>query len=215
MQLTTDQINHIDYVLRNDYSFENFDDLRVELLDHIASDVEALMETNSISFEDALPVVLYKWNDEISWDRNSKYNGVPKMVSKLWKKLDWKYNYCIIPLTAILSFTAISYSKETWLTYVMYVVGFVGIILGGYLLNLFSKNKFNTVLSMYAEDQIKIYVGTLVLALVVNIGINYSDGDLLSRPALFVIIHTTLVFVMRTIIMRKNIKIENQLLKMI
>ena len=215
MQLTTDQINHIDYVLRNDYSFENFDDLRVELLDHIASDVEALMENNSISFEDALPVVLYKWNDEISWDRNSKYNRVPKMVSKLWKKLDWKYNYCIIPLTAILCFGSIPYRKEEWMTYAMYVVGFVGIILGGYLLNLFSKNKFNTVLSMYAEDQIKIYVGILVLALVVNIGINYSDGDVLSRPALFVIIHTTVVFVMRTIIMRKNIKIENQLLKVI
>lgn len=215
MQLPTDQINHIDYVLRNDYSFENFDDLRVELLDHIASDVEALMENNSISFEDALPVVLYKWNDEISWDRNSKYNRVPKMVSKLWKKLDWKYNYCIIPLTAILCFGSIPYRKEEWMTYAMYVVGFVGIILGGYLLNLFSKNKFNTVLSMYAEDQIKIYVGILVLALVVNIGINYSDGDVLSRPALFVIIHTTVVFVMRTIIMRKNIKIENQLLKVI
>ena len=214
-QLTTDQINHIDYVLRNDYSFENFDDLRVELLDHIASDVEALMETNSISFEDALPVVLYKWNDEISWDRNSKYNRVPKMVSKLWKKLDWKYNYCIIPLTAILCFGSIPYRKEEWMTYAMYVVGLVGIILGGYLLNLFSKNKFNTVLSMYAEDQIKIYEGILVLALVVNIGINYSDGDVLSRPALFVIIHTTVVFVMRTIIMRKNIKIENQLLKVI
>ena|SRR5690554_272007 len=215
MQLITDQINHIDYVLRNDYSFEYFDDLRVELLDHIASDVEVLMENNSISFEDALPVVLYKWNDEISWDRNSKYNRVPKMVSKLWKKLDWKYNYCIIPLTAILCFGSIPYRKEEWMTYAMYVVGFVGIILGGYLLNLFSKNKFNTVLSMYAEDQIKIYVGILVLALVVNIGINYSDGDVLSRPALFVIIHTTVVFVMRTIIMRKNIKIENQLLKVI
>lgn len=215
MQLTTDQINHIDYVLRNDYSFEYFDDLRVELLDHIASDVETLMENNSISFEEALPVVLYKWNDEISWDRNSKYNRVPKMVSKLWKKLDWKYNYCIIPLTAILCFGSIPYRKEEWMTYAMYVVGFVGIILGGYLLNLFNKNKFNTVLSMYAEDQIKIYEGILVLALVVNIGINYSDGDVLSRPALFVIIHTTVVFVMRTIIMRKNIKIENQLLKVI
>src|SRR5690554_3317816 len=122
MQLITDQINHIDYVLRNDYSFEYFDDLRVELLDHIASDVEALMETNSISFEEALPVVLYKWNDEISWDRNSKYNRVPKMVSKLWKKLDWKYNYCIIPLTAILCFGSIPYRKEEWMTYAMYVV---------------------------------------------------------------------------------------------
>lgn len=213
MQLTTDHINHIDYILRNDYSFEHFDDLRIELLDHIASNVEQLIEEHSISFEEALPQVLHKWNDEISWDRNSKYNGVPKMVSKLWKKLDWKYNYCILPLTAILCFGSIPFRKEEGITYAMYIVGFVGLVLGGYLKKLFSKNKFNTVLSIYAEDQIKIYVGTLVISLLGNMGLNYNDGDVLSRPALFVIIHTTLVFVMRTIIMRKNIKIENQLLK--
>jgi len=215
MQLPTDQINHIDYVLRNDYSFENFDDLRVELLDHIASDVEALMENNSISFEDALPVVLYKWNDEISWDRNSKYNRVPKMVSKLWKKLDWKYNYCIIPLTAILCFGSIPYRKEEWMTYAMYVVGFVGIILGVYILSLFRKNRFNTVLSMYAKNQIKIYVSLLALALMVNLAFNYSYGDFIDRPLLFVVIQFSLTLIMRSMIMRKNIKIENQLLKMI
>lgn len=215
MHLTANQINHIDYVLRNDYSFEHFDDLRIELLDHIASNVEQLIDEHSITFEEALPQVLHQWNDEISWDRKSKYNGVPKMVSKLWKKLDWKYNYCILPLTAILCFGSIPFRKEEGMSYAMYIVGFVGLVLGGYLMKLFRKNKFNTVLSIYAENQIKIYVGILVLALLVNMGLNYSDGDVLSRPALFVIIHTTLVFVMRTIIMRKNIKIENQLLKMI
>lgn len=214
-QLTTEQTNYIDYVLRNDYSFEYFDDLRIELLDHIASDVESLLEKEQITFEDALQKVLYKWKDEISWDRTSKFDSVPKMVSKLWKKLDWKYNYCILPLTAVLCFGSIPYRKEEWITYAMYVVGFIGLVLGGYLMKLFIKNKFNTVLSIYAEDQIKIYVGILLLGLFVNIGLNYSDGDVLSRPALFVIIHTTLVFVMRTIIMRKNIKIENQLLKVI
>lgn len=214
-QLTIEQINHIDYILRNDYSFEHFDDLRIELLDHIASNVEKLIEEHTIAFEEALPQVLHQWNDEISWDRNSKYNGVPKMVSKLWKKLDWQYNYCILPLTAILCFGSIPFRKEEGITYVMYIIGLVGLVLGGYLMKLFSKNKFNTVLSIYSEDQIKIYVGILVIALLVNMGLNYSDGDVLSRPALFVIIHTTLVFVMRTIIMRKNIKIENQLLKVI
>ena len=214
-RLTTDQINYIDYVLKKQYTFESFDDLRIELLDHIASDVELEMQNDNMSFDDALPKVLFKWKEEIAWDRTSKFNSVPKMVSKLWKKLDWKYNYCILPLTAILCFGSIPFRKEEWITYAMYIVGFVGLVSGGYLMKLFSKNKFNTVLSIYAEDQIKIYVGTLVISLLGNVGLNYSDGDVLSRPALFVIIHTTLVFVMRTIIMRKNIKIENQLLKVI
>lgn len=111
-RLTTDQINHIDYVLRNDYSFEYFDDLRIELLDHIASDVELEMRKDNLCFDDALPKVLYKWKDEISWDRTSKFDSVPKMVSKLWKKLDWKYNYYILPLTAILCFGSIPFRKE-------------------------------------------------------------------------------------------------------
>lgn len=215
MKLTTDQINHIDYVLRNDYSFEHFDDLRIELLDHIASDVELEMQENDILFDDALPVVLYKWNDEITCDRNSYYNSVPIIVAKLWKKLDWKYNICVLPLTAILTFGSIPFIKEVWITYAMYSIACIGLVLGIYLLNLFRKNQFNTVLSKYAKNKIKFYVGLFLFAIILNIYANYSDGDLLSRPALFVVTHTTLVFAVRTILMRKNIKIENQLLKVI
>ena len=140
-QLTTDQINHIDYVLRNDYSFEHFDDLRIELLDHIATDVELLMEENAIDFEEALPKVLHKWNDEISLDRSGFYNNVPKIVGTLWKKLDWKYNICVLPLTAVLSFGSIYLNKEVWVTYAMYFIASIGLVLGSYLLILFRKNQ--------------------------------------------------------------------------
>ena len=215
MKLSVEQIEYVDYVLSKHYSFENFNDLRIELLDHIASDVELEMQNNNMSFDNALPNVLHKWNDEITCDRDSYYNRVPVIVAKLWKKLDWKYNICILPLTAILVFGSMSFSKENWVTYVMYFMACIALILGTYLLNLLRKNQFNTVLSMYAKNKIKLYVGLFLFALILNIGTNYSDGDLLSRPALFVVIHTTLVFTVRTIIMRKNIKIENQLLKVI
>lgn len=208
MKLTTDQINHIDYVLRNDYSFEHFDDLRIELLDHITSDVELSIEKNSITFEEALPIVLHKWNDEITCDRNSYYNSVPIIVAKLWKKLDWKYNYFVLLLTGILCFGSMPFGREDWVTYMMYIFGGIGFVLGIYLLNLLRRNQFNTVLSMYAKNKIKLYVGLFAFALIANLALNYSDGDLLSCPALFGIIHTTLVFAMRTILMRKNIKID-------
>ena len=215
MKLSTEQIESIDYVLSKHYSFENFEDLRTELLDHIASDVELEMQNNNMSFDNALPNVLHKWEDEITCDRDSYYNRVPIIVAKLWKKLDWKYNICILSLTAILVFGSLSFGKENWVTYVMYFTACIGLVLGAYLLNLLRKNQFNTVLSMYSKNKIKLYVGLFLFALILNIGTNYSDGDLLSRPALFVVIHTTLVFAVRTIIMRKNIKIENQLLKVI
>lgn len=215
MQLTTNQINHIESVLRNDYSFEHFDDLRIELLDHIASDVEALMESNSITFEEALQKVLYEWNDEISCDKSAYYNNVPKIVGTLWKKLDFKYNICVLPLTALLVFGSLCFNRENWVTYTMYFVACIGLVLGAYLLNLLRKKQFNTVLSIYTKNKIKLFVGLFLFALLVNMYTNYSDGDLRSRPVLFVVIHTTLVFVMRIIIMRKHIKIENQLLKLI
>jgi len=215
MKLTTDQINYIDYVLKKQYTFENFEDLRVELLDHIASDVELKMQSDNMSFDDALPNVLHKWNDEIACDRNSYYNSVPIIVAKLWKKLDWKYNYFVLLLTGILCFGSMPFGREVWITYAMYSIACIGLVLGIYLLNLLRRNQFNTVLSMYAKNKIKLYVGLFAFALIANLALNYSDGDLLSCPALFGIIHTTLVFAMRTILMRKNIKIENQLLKVI
>src|SRR5690606_29351694 len=139
----------------------------------------------------------------------------PKIVGTLWKKLDWKYNICVLPLTAVLSFGSIYLNKEVWVTYAMYFIASIGLVLGSYLLILFRKNQFNTVLSMYSKNKIKFFVGLFLFALILNIEANYSDGDLRSRPALFVVIHTTLVFAVRIIIMRKHIKIENQLLKVI
>lgn len=107
------------------------------------------------------------------------------------------------------------FGREDWVTYMMYIFGGIGLVLGIYLLNLLRKNRFNTVLSMYAKNKIKLYVGLFAFSLIANLVLNYSDGDLLSRPALFIITHITLVFTTRTILMRKNIKIENQLLKVI
>lgn len=214
-QLTTDQINHIEFVLRNDYSFEHFDDLRIELLDHIASDVEVLMENNSISFEEALPVVLYKWNDEISWDRNSKYNRVPKMVSKLWKKLDWKYISITISLVVLMFVVSQFYRNEVWITYSMYFIGVIGFALGIYLLQLFKRNRFNTVLSMYAEDKLLGNIISVVFGIIINGILNYYDGNLLSNPGFVAIVYSSITLLIKTILMRKNIKIENQLLKVI
>ena len=162
-----------------------------------------------------MPEIFQRWNDEIAWNRNSKYKTVPKMVSNLWGKLDWKYNYSVMPITVIIFFVTLQFRREDWVTYGMYLVGFFGVVLGSYLLILSYKNQFNTVLSNYVKDKLKLYFGYLIVLLMVNLGVNYMDGDLLSRPSFVFIVQLSLVFFMRTIIMRKNIKIENQLLKVI
>jgi len=213
MKLTKDQIEEVDYVLRKHYTFENFDDLRTELVDHIASDVELLMQNEKLSFDEALSKILYKWKTEISWDRNSKHNSVPKMVSRLWRKLDWKYNSITIALVVALFFLDQLFRKEEWVAFIMYLIGVVGCFLGIYLIKIFKKNRFNTVLSMYAEDKLIVNLSIVLIGIVVNSLLNYFDGDFLSRPGFPAIVYATITLMIKTILMRRNIKIENQLLK--
>ena len=213
MKLTKDQIEEVDYVLRKHYTFENFDDLRTELIDHIASDLELLMQNEKLSFDEALSKILYKWKTEIIWDRNSKHNSVPKMVSRLWRKLDWKYNSITIALVVALFFLDQLFRKEEWVAFIMYLIGVVGCFLGIYLIKIFKKNRFNTVLSMYAEDKLIVNLSIVLIGIVVNILLNYFDGDFLSRPGFPAIVYATITLMIKTILMRRNIKIENQLLK--
>ncbi|EIJ38372.1 hypothetical protein JoomaDRAFT_1357 [Galbibacter orientalis DSM 19592] len=67
MKLTQEQIQEIEYALNKrgiDYI-----DLKYELLDHIATDIEQLMtEDKTISFEEAFNQAFYKWKDAL---RNS------------------------------------------------------------------------------------------------------------------------------------------------
>jgi len=215
MKLTKDQIEEVDYVLRKHYTFENFDDLRVELVDYIALDVELLMQNENLSFDEALSKILYKWKTEISWDRSSKHNSVPKMVSRLWRKLDWKYNSITIAIVVVLFAVGQFFRKEEWTTFLMYFIGLTGCFLGIYLIKIFKKNQFNTVLSMYAEDKLIVNLSIVLIGIVANILLNYFDGDFLSRPGFPAIVYATITLMIKTILMRKNIKIENQLLKVI
>ena len=209
MKLTTEQIERIDYVLKYYYSFQKFDDVRLELLDHIATDVETEMNHDEISFDDALDKVLMKWSDQIHQNRGSKYSGVPKIVARFWKKLDWKYNYSIIPLTILIMAILSHFGEQEFLVYIIYGIVFIGLLVNIYLIKLYRQNKFNTVLSIYASDQIYIHLGVLILGIVINI----YEGDLISFPAQALFFQTTITVVLKTLLMRKNIKIENQLLK--
>lgn len=213
MKLSAEQIEHIDYILKYYYSFEKFDDVRTELLDHIATDVEK--KNNNENFEDSLQKSLLKWSNQINRNRNSKYESVPNIISDFWKKLDWKYNYSAIPITLLITFSVSFFISNAYAAYVMYGIPFIGLFFNLYLIRLQKQNKFNTVMSVYAGDQIYVYLMILLFTVVINIGLNVYDGDVLSTPALWVVAHTTVVLVLRTVLMRKNIKIENQLLKVL
>jgi hypothetical protein len=59
MKLTTEQIDQIDTFLeRNDVKYL---DIKLELLDHIASQIEALMSDQNSSFEEAFTKITTHW----------------------------------------------------------------------------------------------------------------------------------------------------------
>jgi len=97
----------------------------------------------------------------------------------------------------------------------MYLIGFIGILLSVYLFRLLKKNRFNTVLSMYAQDKLMGNAIMVVVGIIVNGVINYYDGDLISNPGFVAIVYATITLLFKAIIMQRNIKIENQLLKVL
>ena len=63
MKLTTKQLAQIDETLV--LNGLNYDDLKLEVTDHIASEIEILMEENTLSFNENQKIVFEKWKPEL------------------------------------------------------------------------------------------------------------------------------------------------------
>src|SRR5690554_551466 len=213
MKLSDQQIQIIDTALIEKCEFDNFDDVHIELVDLIATEIGVEIETDNLTFESAFVKVMHRWNPIILPNSWSRYENVPYIVCKLWKKLDWKYNYSSIPLTLLIGYVLLQFKQEKVAAFAMYSIAFIGVLVGIYLIKLQRSNQFNIVLSMYAGMNLYYIVFLLILGIGVNFGLNIYDGDYASTPALWVTVHCTIILIFRTILMRKNITIENQLLK--
>ncbi|MEO8255616.1 MAG: hypothetical protein ABI554_14650 [Flavobacterium sp.] len=62
-KLTAEQITIIEETLV--LNGLKFDDLKLELTDHIASEIEEMMNTNMLSFEENLKLVFNKWSEQL------------------------------------------------------------------------------------------------------------------------------------------------------
>lgn len=93
MKLTTEQIAKIDKILvLNGLIYE---DIKLEVTDHIASEIEAKMENKNISFDDTLHQVLINWKEQLklsySFWTGSK-NVAPRIVIEKWESIQRKQN---------------------------------------------------------------------------------------------------------------------------
>lgn len=214
MKLSAEQIDFIETALIEKCNFKDFDDVRIELVDHIATEIEQELETNTNSFEQAFVKVMTRWNPMILPRTWSRYENVPFMVSKLWKRLDWKFQFSTIPLAALFSYIGFQLQEKDISIY-LYLFPFltVGIVSNGYLIYRKITNKVNSTLSMYSLQ--KIYQKTFVMLafIVMNIFFFTAGVEKSIIPVFWPTIYISLLMMGKAWIMHKHLKIENQLLK--
>lgn len=116
MKLTAKQIDVIDQTLV--LNGLKYDDIKLEVTDHIASEIEVLMEENLLSFEENLKLVFMKWSYQLK-ATHSPWVGVlysvPKIVMDKWASITKKTFFisCLGSLISslILSFITIFYKS--------------------------------------------------------------------------------------------------------
>ncbi|MFB0909668.1 MAG: hypothetical protein QMA99_01700 [Flavobacterium sp.] len=73
MKLTNQQITTIEETLV--LNGVVYDDIKLELLDHIATEIEVLIEGNSLSFEENVQMVFKRWEPQLK-PSNSFLTGI-------------------------------------------------------------------------------------------------------------------------------------------
>ena len=103
MELTKQQIQQVEIYL--DKKSFDFIDLKVEVLDHMVSDIECFLRDN-YSFENAFKITVLKWDSQLkqssSWLFGIGY-AAPKLIIRKAKKLFLKW-FILLPIFGITPF---------------------------------------------------------------------------------------------------------------
>lgn len=214
--LTTEQVQFIENALIEKCDFKDFNDVRLEIVDHLASEIEEEMSINNSDFKTAFIKIMNKWNPLILPKTISFYNNVPYMVCKLWKSLDSKFYYGSFVLSILLTFVfyKLIESGTSKFTLLLPVIS-IGLIASVYLFYKKITTKISTTLSVYAYKRIYKNSMTFVLFIVLNVALSLDGDNYNLFPLYYGLIYFSILMVGRAFVAHKNIKIENQLLKVI
>jgi len=216
MKLSAEQIDFIETALIEKCNFKDFDDVRMELTDHIATEIETEIENNKLLFDAAFVKVMTRWNSMILPKSWSRYESVPYMVCKLWKSLDWKFQFSAIPITLMVSLLAY-YGQQNGISLYVFLLPILvlGVLANVYLLMSKYNNRVKSTLSSYALQKIFGQTLTLLAFLIIN-AFFISEGIRETiLPIFWPSTYVSLLMLGKAWVMKKHIKIENQLLKVI
>lgn len=175
MQLTKEQIQKVEKYLHNKYF--DFIDLKVEVLDHIISDVEEKMRLEKVSFHQAFASSKQRWSSQLT-ETTSMFFGLgfsaPKIVIQKAKKVYWK-QYVLLLASYFLPFLVLNnfdFKIENPNNYFFFpvlkiVVGF-SLIAFFYML-LSKNNKIKTTYGFILKSQsLGILTGLIVFMIIVS-----------------------------------------------
>ena len=178
MELTKEQIQQVERYLDK----KNFDfiDLKVEVLDHMVSDIESFL-VNNYTFENAFKITVLKWDKHFK-DTSSFYFGLQYYESKIVVKKAIKIfrPFYFIYLSAyflpilFLKNTSIIFPKKT----IYLLNGFLNLITAVFLIYLIFimvkviKSKVKTTYRFILRTQ---YLGMIFLVIPLFIGNHFND----------------------------------------
>jgi hypothetical protein len=128
MKLTTEQIDHIEQTLVNNGL--DFEDVKLELIDHIASEIEVTMTSDEMSFLPAFYKVFDTWKEQLKPSQSAAFLGrnlvAPKIVidrlSSLKKReLLTGFGFCFIVAILLYGMSTIPVFR-TVLHYVEFII---------------------------------------------------------------------------------------------
>ena len=178
MEITTKQIKQVETYLDK----KNFDfiDLKVEVLDHMISDIESFLDRN-YSFENAFKTTILKWEKYFK-ETSSFYFGlhyheskiVVKKAIKMFRPFYFLYLAVYILPVAFLKLVPIKVAEETASFINGFLVSSASILLA-YLFIIFIKTKQSKVKTTYRFILKTQYLSVVLLVLGVFLGAVFND----------------------------------------
>ena len=170
MELTTQQVQKVEKYL--DAQNLVYVDIRLEVLDHIVSDIENMIKLEATSFETAFTDVINKWSPKLK-ETTSTYFGLgysaPKLVIQKAKKLYW-FHYFFLMISYFLPFVVFTHydlniSNPMEFNYFIILKGIILVSFVAFIYMLFSKNnKTKTTYGFILKSQsLGIVIGFIAL----------------------------------------------------
>ena len=197
MKLTPEQIECINQTLIE--KGIKYDDIKLEVLDHIATEVQVLMDENTLSFDENFKLVLDKWSEELK-PSSSFFTGLgvsyPTIILNkrlLLVKKQILFGF-LLSITGLLVFMSLIELYDSKVIIYNYQVGARYVFVVGYVLLIFNtiriwRSKLNTSFYMNHKTRLSMYIPMIYPFCFIN-----TTPMLLHNQVLFVVISTFMLF---------------------